>query len=232
MTCELPDRDKRIDDFLMKKLSAEQAEAFEIHLFGCKDCLAELRMREQMVKIIKEERVTAVSDVARPRRAKSRINLVQTIADFFRIRPNTWVYVGVVAILLIAILVLPRFREQEGAEKYATNFSKSQRLESLVGQALRSSDLSISVASPRNDENFSSEDVWFRWQIKKGEDSVDLPLELKVLNNQEEIIHSVQVEGQEYRLQERPAPGLYYWILEYQGETLYLGKFFFRLPNK
>lgn len=228
MTCKMLDRNQRIDDFLMHKLSSADAEVFEIHLFGCKECLAELRLREQMIMIIKEERVIAISDVARPRRAKSPVSLVQTIADFFRIRPNTWIYVGVVAALLIAILLLPRFREKGGVEKYATNFLKSQRLESLVGQTLRSSGLSVSVASPRNDENFSSGDVWFRWQIKKGKDSVDLPLELKILNNQEEVIHSVQVEGQEYRLPERPAPGLYYWILEYQEETLYLGKFFFR----
>lgn len=232
MTCEIPGRDLRIDDFLTKKLSAEQTEAFEIHLFGCKDCLAELRMREQMIKIIKEERVTAVSETARPQRAKSPINRIQTSADFFRIKPNTWVYVGVVAILLIAILILPRAREKEFAEEDATNFAKSQRLESLVGQALRSADLAVLVASPRNDENFSSGDVSFRWQVKKGEDRVDLPLELKVLNNQEEVIHNAQVDGQMYRLQERLAPGLYYWLLEYRGETLYLGKFFFGLSDK
>jgi hypothetical protein len=76
-----------------------------------------------------------------------------------------------------------------------------------------------------------SEDVSFRWQIKKGKEEVELPLELKILNNKETLIHSARIAGKEYHLRESLAPGLYYWTLEYEGESLYLGKFFLSKPT-
>lgn len=226
MPCEIPDRDRRIDDFLMNQLTPADAEAFEIHLFGCKECLAELRLREQMMEVIKEERVVLSAEAAHRQRAKSAAGFIRTIADFFRLQPRAWTYAGVASALLIAILALPIFLKKEGAEKYAANFVKSERLESLVGQAQRSSVLSIVVDFPPNGENFSSDNISFRWQIKKSEESIDLPLELKILNNKEVIIHKVRVEGKEYRLRERLAPGRYYWTLENQVELLFLGIFF------
>ncbi len=226
MKCEMTDREHRIDDFLQEKMPAAEAEAFERHIFGCAECLAEVRLREQMIKLIKEERVTATDELVSTRRGQ-RPDFLGTIADFFRVRPNAWIYAGVAAALLVAILVAPLFRSQDAAENYAANFTASPQLESLIGQKQRSSDFSVSAISPRAGENFTGE-ILFRWQIKKGEDEVDVPLELKILNNQEALMHSARVDGKEYRLRERLAPGLYYWTLEHEGETLYLGKFFVR----
>ncbi len=225
MKCEMMDREQRLDDFLLNKLPVQEAESFEQHVFGCPECLAELRLRGQMIKLIKEERITAIGEVTQSRRAKPRAGFLGAISDFFRVTPNAWIYAGVVAALVILILVSPIFRGKEAAENYAANFAVSPRLESLIGQALRSADLAVSVISPRHDEQFSSGDILFRWHIKRGEESVELPLELKILNNQEALIHNFQVKGQEYRLRERLTPGLYYWTLEYQGEMAYLGKF-------
>lgn len=226
MPCEISDRDQRIDDFLMNKLSRADAEAFEIHLFGCKECLAELRLREQMIEALKEEHVAVAAATARPHRAKPPVGFITTIADFFRVRPNAWIYAGVAAALLVAVLASPLFRGQDAAEDYAANFTPSPRLESLMKQALRSSDLSFSVASPHNGETFFPGEIEFRWQIQGRNAPLDSPLELKILNNHETEIHSAQVEGHEYRLREPLASGLYYWTLDYRGETLHLGKFF------
>ncbi len=82
---EITDRDQRIDDFLLEKLSPEDADAFEIHLFGCPECFEELRLREQMVKLIKEERVTVVEGHARQRSPQKPIGLIRSIAEFFRL---------------------------------------------------------------------------------------------------------------------------------------------------
>ena len=232
MSCEISDRDRRIDDFLMNKLTPVDAEAFEVHLFSCSVCLQELRLREQMIEIIKKEHVTVIPAVVKARPAKTPARLIQASADFFRLRPNAWVYVGVTAAVLMLILILPRFRGKEIADSNTANFAASPQLESLAGQTLRSSDLSVAIASPRNGENFSSEDILFRWQIKKSEENFDLPLKLKILNNQGTVIHNARVEGQEYRWREPLAAGLYYWTIEYRGEMLYLGKFFFKKPSQ
>jgi hypothetical protein len=232
MTCEISDRDQRIDDFLMHKLSSADAETFEVHLFGCKECLAELRLREQMIDIIKEERVTAVADAARFRRAKPSAGLVEAIADFFKMRPNAWIYAGVAAALLVAILVSPIFRDKDATEDYAANFAPSQQLESLVGKAARSYNISLSIFSPAIGENFTN-DILFRWVIHKDEDDFDEPLDLKIMNNKGNLVHSVKIEGREYYFRSHSASGLYYWTIEDQGEMLYLGKFFVnKPPNK
>jgi hypothetical protein len=231
MTCTSTDRDQRLDNFLMNKLSAAEAEAFEIHLFGCKECLAELRMREEISEILKKERTTVIGDAAEKQAAILPAGWLGQIIDLLRMAPNAWIYAGVAATLVIALVVVPVFHADDVAENHAANFAASPRLESLVGQPLRSADFSVEIVFPRNAENFVSEDVSFRWQIKKGKEEVEVPLELKILNNQETLIHSARIAGKEYHLRESLAPGLYYWTLEYEGESLYLGKFFLSKPT-
>lgn len=229
MPCEISDRDRRIDNFLMNQLTSADAEAFEIHLFGCKECLTELRLREQLIEVIKNRPVVIVAEPALERHSNVPKGLVQAIAEFFNVLPNAWIYAGVAVILIVAVLSFPLFQDKETGEGYAANFAPSLRLESLAGQAQRSSDLSVSIFSPLLGENLHGE-VLFRWQITRGEESIAVPLDLKILNNHESVVHNVRTEAQEYRLREQLAPGVYYWTLEYEGEMLYLGKFFWNKP--
>ena len=62
MKCELTNREWRMEDYVMGELSEKEAEAFEIHVFGCPECLQELRVREQMVDLIREERESLIAD--------------------------------------------------------------------------------------------------------------------------------------------------------------------------
>lgn len=232
MPCEISDRDRRIDDFLMNQLTPADAEAFEIHLFGCKECLAALRLREQMIEVIKEERLAVAAAPVRSHRAKPPAGFIQTLADFFRMRPGVWISAGVAVALFVAIFSALVFRNQEAAENFAANFTPSPHLESLMKQAQRSSMLLLSVASPRSGETVFSKEIEFRWQILAENDLVDSPLELKILSNQERLIHSAQIKGHEYRLREPLVPGLYYWTLGYREETLHLDKFLINTSNR
>ena len=105
MPCDMKNRDRRIDDFLLGKLSPNDAEVFEIHAFGCAECLDELRLREQMIALIKEERVTAVADHIHRRP----VSLTRTILAFFRLQRNILIYAGVVAVLLIGFFIILLF---------------------------------------------------------------------------------------------------------------------------
>lgn len=226
MSCELINRDQRIDDFLLGKLSAAEAEALEIHVFGCAVCLEELRWREQMIALIKEERVTAAADRA-PRRPA---NLLRSIREFFRLQPNVWIY-AVAAILLVGLAVTQFLRRSAPPEIEAANFAELPHLESRVGQALRSGEFSLAILAPKIGENFTG-DIEFRWEIKKDGEEFRGPLELKILNNREEPVHTTTVENGQYILKAKLAPGLYYWTLDDHGETLYLGKFFVEKSEK
>jgi hypothetical protein len=231
MKCEMSDRDQRIDDFLLAKLSPEDAEAFEIHLFGCLECFEELRLREQMVKLIKEERVTVVDDYARQRSPQQPAGLIRDIAKFLRFRQNIWIYAGAAAVLLIGFFITQLLRRQETPDIYAANFVELPHLESRVGQAFRSGGFSLAVISPQIGENFSGE-VLFRWELEKDGEKFSTPLELKILDNRENLGHAAIVESGQYNLKKKLAPGLYYWTLDHRGETLYVGKFFAKKPEK
>lgn len=229
MKCEMIDRDQRLDDFLLAKLSPEDADAFEIHLFGCPECFEELRLREQMVKLIKDERVTAIEGHTRQRSPQESGDVIKSIVDFFRFRQNIWIYAGAAAVLLIGFFITQLLRRQESPDIYAANFIELPHFESRVGQALRSGDFSLAVFAPKTDENFTGE-ILFRWEIEKDGGKFNGPLELKILDNRENLVHAANIESGQYNFKENLAPGLYYWTLDNRGETLYVGKFFVKKP--
>jgi hypothetical protein len=229
MKCEITDRDQRIDDFLLAKLSQEDAETFEIHLFGCPECFEELRLREQVVKLIKEERVTAAAFDMPHRSPAPQKSFLQSFFDFWRIRQNAWIYAGAAA-MIIVLAVLSLFRRQDSLRSDADRFAESAYLESALRQTYRAAGVSVNVLSPVLSENFTGE-IAFRWEIRKAGEDSSRTLVLKILNNKQETVHETIVAGNEYRLAKGIlAPGLYYWTLEAQGNTLHLGKFFVNKP--
>jgi hypothetical protein len=225
MPCDLKNRDQRIDDFLLGKFSPAEAEVFEIHAFGCAECLEELRLREQMIVLIKEERVTAAADRA-PRRSA---NLLQAIREVFRLQPNVWIY-AVAAILVVGLALTLFWRRSATPEIDAANFAELPHLESRVGQTLRSDEFSLSIRAPKIGGNYSG-DIEFRWEAKKDGEDFRGAFALKILNNHEESVYAITVENGQYILTAKLAPGLYYWTLDEHGETLCLGKFFVEKPE-
>jgi len=227
MECQLSDRDRRLDDFLLQKLAEPDAEAFEIHLFGCPGCLQELRLREQMIKLIKEERITLTAEAAKQPLPEPEPSLITAIVEFFRLRPNARIYAGAAAVLFIAFLVAQILRKQESAEIYRANFVESPYLEEVMKQTYLSAAISVSILSPQIGQNFE-DDVLFRWDIRKDENEFNGPFDLKIMNNKEAPVDSAIVDGSDYHLKKKFDPGLYYWTLEHQKETLFLGKFFIK----
>jgi hypothetical protein len=229
MKCQLPNRDQRMDDFLMGRLSQQEADDYEIHLFGCTECLAELRMREQAITLIKQERESLIADYAQDKPSKEGGVLAIFFGNLLERWPAVWVYAGAaVAVLIIGIIVQQVLQKKNSGDQYAASFAASPVLESLIEQAKRSSSIVITVRSPENGRNFT-DDIPFQWEFKKedGNEFTEL-VDFKIMNNRETVVFSARIDGREFRLSETLSPGLYYWTIELQGETLYLGKFFFK----
>jgi len=231
MTCNIKKRDQHIDDFVLGKLSAKEAEAFEIHAFGCAECLGELRLREQMVALIKEERVTAVANYPAQRVTKSPIGLIKSIFEFLQFRQHIWIYAGGFAVLLIGFFATLFLRRSDVPEIDAANFAELPHLESRAGQTFRSDEFSLSVLAPKIGKNFSG-DIEFRWEAKQDGEAFPGAVTLKILNNREELVHTETVENGQYVLKTKLAPGRYYWTLDKNDETLYLGQFFANKTSK
>ena len=227
MNCELPDRDQRMDDFLMGKLSQQESEAFEIHLFGCPECLEEVRIREETIKLIKQERgLLAAERPAQSSRGAAAIRLWTN--RLIQERRSAWVYVGIAAALLL-LLILGRqvLLKRHTPVETEARFVESPRLESVLKQTFQSSELSVSINSPRVGQNLTGE-ILFQWRITSEGKEFRRPLELRILNNRETLVWTTTVETDHYVLEEPLDTGVYYWTLEEQGQMLYLGKFFVR----
>lgn len=222
MKCELTDRMQMIDEYVMGKLSEKDTEAFEVHVFGCPDCLEEVRIREQMIELVKEERESLIADYATKKPSRPFV-----IKDFLR-GQRAWIYVGAAAALLLAIFLLKPM--WIGEEIDPANFAPDPFFEDVMRQTYQSTGYSVVVSSPKVGENLTG-DIHFEWQVFSDEKPDSRALELKILNNREIVVFSELVQDLPLRVEQKLQRGLYYWTLEDHGEMLHLGKFYVNKPS-
>ena len=65
--CSLPNRLELIANYLSDKLSDKEVADFEAHYFGCKTCLRELRIEQEISNVVQTERNTVFSNLLRSR---------------------------------------------------------------------------------------------------------------------------------------------------------------------
>lgn len=224
MSDEYQKRLKQVDDYLLEKLPEKEVEAFEIFLFGSPELLQEVKIREQMIKLIKAERQELLADY-RHRKSSS---IIVSIKEFFLQPQPNWAYVGVVAAILIAAFFIPKLFLVEKDPAFAVNRS----LEPYLGESRRSvgNFSEVTILSPEMGQEFDR-NILFQWTVKRDDQLYEGRLDLKVLNNKEEVVQTQQVLGKDSVEIKIPRAGLYYWTLEHQGEMLYLGKFLVKLPG-
>ena len=80
MKCELSNREQVIEDYVTGSLSQEDIDAFDEHCFNCDLCFQELRLKEEMAALIKEEGKTIFSDYLEKQRVKG-VGLVRSLID-------------------------------------------------------------------------------------------------------------------------------------------------------
>lgn len=98
------------------------------------------------------------------------------------------------------------------------NFWINPNLEYMVNSQLR--DETIKVNSPTNNSVVKN-NILFAW-----ESFTTKPIQLKILNNENDILFEYTIRSNTFVLNETLSPGLYYWKLENQTDLLYVGKFF------
>jgi hypothetical protein len=217
MSNEYQERLDQVDDYLLGNLSEKEVEEFEIFLFGSPELLEEVKIREQMLRLIKSERRVLLTDFEE---SKFSSLFVSIKVFFFQPQPR-WVY-ATVALILIAAILIPSLLFVERDPAFAVNES----LEAYLGEAHRSVGIfsEFKIISPEIGQKFDRK-VLFQWTIKSDGQPYEETLHLKVLNNREEVVQDQSINGISFRSIEISQPGLYYWTLEHKGEMLYLGKF-------
>ncbi|MCG8605960.1 zf-HC2 domain-containing protein [bacterium] len=220
MKCKLEDRERKLDDYVLGRLSSEESEALEIHAFSCPDCLEELRMREQMIGVMREKK----ADHGAKGKSQTAAGVRKGAPAPHPIRRgHHWIYYAMAgAVLLVTVLFLNRPLDQSSPD--SDRFVESAYLESVLTQTFQSGDISVADVSPSLGADISG-DILFQWKAQKGGEDFVGELALKILDNKENVVHSATVWGSQYAFENVLQPGLYYWTLEGQGQMIYLGKF-------
>ena len=93
---------EKIDDYLLGKLSAEEAESFEKHYFECPACFSEMTLRNEIINVVRQGMDLSPRPVAA--RAARR---AWSPAGF---SPAKWAVAGISVVLLLVVgwLVVPR----------------------------------------------------------------------------------------------------------------------------
>jgi len=103
------------------------------------------------------------------------------------------------------------------------NFEVNPNLEYMINSQLRN--ISIQIFSPKNNSSFKKE-INFSWEAIPNAN-----LQIKILDNKNNVILQYSVKKNKFLLKEKLAPGLYYWKLENQSDLLYVGKFYIKLDS-
>ncbi len=105
----------------------------------------------------------------------------------------------------------------------AANFEPSPNLEGYIDNNTRRSHCQVAILAPENGINIDG-DALFQWQANCEEERY-----LVILNNRENELFEFTVSGHEHTFENASGqlePGLYYWKLDNEEETLVIGKFF------
>lgn len=221
-----------IDDYLLGKLSPEQMDEMELHYFNCEICLREMQLREKLIAQLRRQGadLSPTGDDEHPRPAKV----------FFGSPLRLGGYIAAAVVLLLIIRwwlssgpTGPE-SELEVLEKYAAlygdNFQPALAFEERMHTDMRTAPTRINVLTPLNNA-LKQGDLRFQWEPVMPENAASAPLELVILDNRRYPVYQVTVENGSFTLRESLPPGLYYWTLDSERETLYRGRFIVLPPD-
>jgi hypothetical protein len=114
--------------------------------------------------------------------------------------------------------------DPDRADLFAANFTPIPLYEGLVDQQFRF--YGLQVSSPSIGQEVTGE-VTFEWDIRYTD-----PITLSIINNRLETVYRQSTTENRIRFSEPLYPGIYYWRLDTDDETLYVGKFFVPVPEE
>jgi hypothetical protein len=260
MKCDLENREDLISKYLMNELSDEECLHFEEHYFTCEVCFNELKAAEHALNLVAKEGENAfvVKKQNKTKRIFSFIPQFSTTVKY----GIAFAVLALLFILYFALkiettqppdekqIITETKTETEQrvdslktqpekpvepdknllAELSGPEFNPSPYYEEWINENVRSGNILIDkVIAPKNNDKYSDQSVLFKWRMTE-----NLPVNLVIMNNDEDVIFSTTVSSDsfpEYSLSasqnDFEKSGLYYWRIEDEIEVLYLGKFYF-----
>lgn len=258
MKCKLKNKEAIISKYLLNELSDEESLKFEEHYFRCEECFNELRAAEDAINLISDEGRLAFQS-SENNSSNSIFILLKTLSNPVRIG-FAFVLAVLVFVIYFALkndstqlsedqkiitdkestrkkevdtsIVQPQKqiipKSNLIAELSGPQFSPNPYYEEWINENLRSSSKIVdTVLSPAAGDTIISSPVFFKFRL-----SVDEPIRLAILDNNENEIKSVQLRSENFLWNFRLnfselKSGLYYWKIEDENEVFYVSKFYF-----
>jgi hypothetical protein len=235
--------DEFYDDYIMGRLSEDDEDLFEEHLLFCDRCRQEIEVRESLAAGL--DIISDVSKSSMIRNKESRRGMYIRLG----IAATLLFIVGYTLIKLfitqndsespikkeVTLEVPDSLTEQKKtviitdsstrpeishAEMLAEAFTPLPMFENIINNQVRSA--GIAIVSPVNSQSFKpNETVEFLWE------NAEEQLMLVIFNNKGKLIFEEKIKTP-YRLDASLQPGLYYWQLETEEESLRTFKFFIK----
>jgi len=94
-----------IDDYLFNRLSKEKKEEFEEHFFNCPRCFEQIKEKNELISVVKDNADTIFKDIRIEEESKNRWR--DKITEFLSPKPLISAAVTAVLILVIVFAVIP-----------------------------------------------------------------------------------------------------------------------------
>lgn len=122
MNCKVKNREKVINDYFLGALSKADKDAFDEHCFNCEICFQELKLKEDAIRLIKQDGQEIFAYYLDKKDSSKREKVHSTIFDF------PWIPIGkapayVLATIFIMLLSIGIY--QKFASKYPFNFDEN-----------------------------------------------------------------------------------------------------------
>jgi hypothetical protein len=245
-----------IEKYILGKLSEKDENAFEEHLLFCREC----REKYQTVKKVLDATQSKMADEVFGSNKSQTSKHNSPKYFFFKIAAGIIIFIGLAGVIFVTMKtpkshkniagindsvnimsdtntnksLLPGKENKEikpvetskinGDEQIAQAFIVLPYLESEIENQLRAG--AINVISPVNSIEFEpGSTILFNWKSETYKQ-----LTLVIRSNTGKIIVETEVQPL-YKTSEIKHPGLYYWQLNSNDETLHCGKFFVRESN-
>ncbi len=112
MECKISQQKNMIERYLSGALSPEEKEGAEEHLFNCEVCFEEIQLREEMSKLVKEERQILFADYLQTQQAEVKKGVYspgfgEMLVNLFSNKQRKWALATVVlAVVAVAIFII------------------------------------------------------------------------------------------------------------------------------
>ncbi|MEL6823833.1 MAG: hypothetical protein AAFP70_18915 [Calditrichota bacterium] len=223
----------KVDQYLDGSLDENEMSKFEQTFFQNDHCLQELQLRRQLRDLVKSEGKSLFPEYDTVGEQKASSILAHHETPFGSIN---WFYSAAAVFALLLLFQFtdnrtPTLKLPKGANSFSNNFVSSQQdqryqkssfFELLAEQQFRSHH--IEIIEPMQNYIYRGS-LLFRWRSSNNESSAENTLKLVIYNNRDQEILTAHINGGEFIFRNQLPPGLYYWSLENEKDTISIGRF-------